>query len=263
MPWLYYKTPADEVIFKENRVKFRASFDYENLDIGIVRQLRFKVAKYDLEGNFYGFEDLTNQLVICEKTQDELQRIYRIGTTVEILCTFDLGRLVSSNKYDLVKNANMFYELYLLDYNGNMIDVPTLISNVVSDTGNTPNGQNDSSKWILTRRFFIFDTKSGIKDGEYPDGVPQVVRYPKTMTLKVQLDQREGNEEMISVPYLFIEYRERTASYINENQDNALTELSFNTEYLQNTFAFWKGAKTFFWISIGIFVVLVILISCL
>jgi len=39
-------------------VQFRASFDYQNLDIGIVSKLRFKLAIYDLEGNFYGFEDL-------------------------------------------------------------------------------------------------------------------------------------------------------------------------------------------------------------
>lgn len=66
----------------------------------------------------------------------------------------------------------MFYELYLEDYNGNLIDIPALISNIVSDTGDTPNGQDDSSRWILTRRFFIFDTVSGINDQSYPDGVP-------------------------------------------------------------------------------------------
>lgn len=58
MPWLYYEETAQQVIQKEKRVKFRASFDYQNLSIGIVSRLRFVLAKYDLEGNFYGFEDL-------------------------------------------------------------------------------------------------------------------------------------------------------------------------------------------------------------
>ena len=58
MPWLYYEENALSVIEKERRVKFRASFSYENLDIGIVSKLRFVMARYDLEGNFYGFEDL-------------------------------------------------------------------------------------------------------------------------------------------------------------------------------------------------------------
>jgi hypothetical protein len=64
-PWLYYNQVAPEVIQKKNRVKFRASFDFENLAIGIVKKLRYKIAKYDIEGNFYGFEDLSNQLVVC------------------------------------------------------------------------------------------------------------------------------------------------------------------------------------------------------
>ena len=46
------------VLEKPEKVKFRASFDYQNLSIGIVSRLRFVLAKYDLEGNFYGFEDL-------------------------------------------------------------------------------------------------------------------------------------------------------------------------------------------------------------
>ena len=58
MPWLYYEENAMAVIEKERRVKFRASFSYENLDIGIVSRLRFVLARYDLEGNFHGFEDL-------------------------------------------------------------------------------------------------------------------------------------------------------------------------------------------------------------
>lgn len=79
------------------RVKFRASFDYEDKEIGILKTLTFKLAKYDIEGNFYGFEELTNQLVICEKPREEVQRIYRIGTSVDISCTFDLSNLISTN----------------------------------------------------------------------------------------------------------------------------------------------------------------------
>lgn len=40
----------------------RVSFGYENQAIGIMNKLSFKLAKYDLEGNFYGFETLTDQL---------------------------------------------------------------------------------------------------------------------------------------------------------------------------------------------------------
>lgn len=60
MPWLYYEENGMQVIQKPNRVKFRASFSYQNLSIGVVSKLRFVLAKYDLEGNFHGFEDLND-----------------------------------------------------------------------------------------------------------------------------------------------------------------------------------------------------------
>lgn len=40
----------------------RVSFGYENKDIGIINKMTYKLAKYDLEGNFHGFETLTDQL---------------------------------------------------------------------------------------------------------------------------------------------------------------------------------------------------------
>jgi len=72
----------------------------------------------------------------------------------------------------------MFYELYLKDFDGSLIDVPILIDNVGSDTGGYPNQETDQSRWILTRRFFIFDTISGIPQNEFPTpGEPSIVRY--------------------------------------------------------------------------------------
>lgn len=67
MPWIFYERSGLEVIEEPRRVKFRASFSYQNLNIGIVSKLRFVLAKYDLEGNFYGFEELDDQLSICKQ----------------------------------------------------------------------------------------------------------------------------------------------------------------------------------------------------
>ena len=72
MPWLYYEQNGLAVIEKPNRVKFRASFSYENLEIGIVSKLRFVLAKYDLMGNFHGFEELTDQLSVCEQPSESI-----------------------------------------------------------------------------------------------------------------------------------------------------------------------------------------------
>lgn len=53
----------------------------------------------------------------------------KFGTTIENSCTFDLSRLTSSNAYDHPPEQNIFYELYLQDYNGDLLDVPVLINN--------------------------------------------------------------------------------------------------------------------------------------
>ena len=60
MPWLYYYRSFGEVMYQSKRVKMRVSFGYENEKIGIINKLTYKLAKFDLEGNFYGFETLTD-----------------------------------------------------------------------------------------------------------------------------------------------------------------------------------------------------------
>ena len=140
-----------------------------------------------------------------------------------------------------------------------MIDVPVLIDNIVGTQGDTPNRELDMSRWILTRRFFLFDTLSGITIDDWgkPNATPLVIRYAKTFILKVNLDL--NNEEMINVPYLQIDYRERSAAYIAEN---SLTDVFFNTEYILSTTEFWKGASAAFYVFMAIFVLILITVTC-
>ena len=71
-----------------------------------------------------------------------------------------------------------------------------------------------------------------------------MIRYPKQMTLMINLDTEEP--ERINVPVLYIEYRERTSSYIEQNQ---LTVVTFLTEYRMSMDGFWKRAEAGFWIA--------------
>jgi hypothetical protein len=84
MPWLYYgeverkesrdrdipERDAERVVKKSGRVKFRATFDpkYEDLDLGTVANLKFKVAKYLIDGTFVGWENLNDQMILCTST---------------------------------------------------------------------------------------------------------------------------------------------------------------------------------------------------
>lgn len=139
MPWLYYQRSAAEVLTQSKRVKFRVSFGYENEKIGIVNKLNYKLAKFDLEGNFLGFETLTDQLFLCQTSTEDTEKHLRFGTTVDNSCQFDLSRLTSTSAYDHFKNENIFYEMYLQDFNGDLIDVPVLVQNMQDRNGNRPN----------------------------------------------------------------------------------------------------------------------------
>jgi len=59
----------------------------------------------------------------------------------------------------------------------------------------------------------MFDTLSGVPQNKFPGGVPDFVTYPSKMTFEMSLDP--NNDEMIFVPYLRIDYRTRTKTYID------------------------------------------------
>lgn len=97
-------------------------------------------------------------------------------------CTFDLEKLISNIENDLPKTANFFYDLFLEDYNGDLIDVPVLVSNLKTAQGGQPNegrDPEDIDSWVLTRRFFMFDTLTGVNDEKELN----VIRYAREVVL--------------------------------------------------------------------------------
>ena len=110
--------------------------------------------------------------MICERPKDDIERIYSIGASVDIECPYDLSNLVSTNAFDRPRLANYFFELYLVDYQDTLVDVPVLINDVANFAQGTvrpndpPNPRN-MGQWALKRRFFLFDTISGIPDDTY------------------------------------------------------------------------------------------------
>jgi hypothetical protein len=80
-----------------------------------------------LTGEFLGFEDLVDQIIICETKRDDIQHLMDIGASLKRRCNFDASNLLNPKQYP--RNANIFYEMFLEDYNGDLIDVPVLIRN--------------------------------------------------------------------------------------------------------------------------------------
>ena len=133
--------------------------------------------------------------------------------------------------------------------------MPILIENAGGTDGGYPNKEEDMTRWVLVRRFFLFDTVSGINRNEYPDGVPIAVRYPRHMTFEVELNPNE--EEMLYVPYLRIEYRERTSAYIAQTDSTAY--VTVGTYYISSTEGFWRGAMTIFYVLLAILILILIM----
>ena len=96
------------------------------------------------------------------------------------------------------------------------------------------NGQPDNQgvekdRWKFTRRFFIYDTVSGITEsGVYNEKMaPNVVRFAKSIKLKIDLDPNDN--ERIFPPYLDITYK-----YLEKEQvagKSVLEEVQFIAEY--------------------------------
>lgn len=121
--------------------------------------MTFVMAKYDLYGNFISWDPLTTQLMLCTQALQNSTDFRWFGITVQTSCSFNLTELIGTNP---PSTTNMFYELFIQDVDGTLIDVPVVIKNLVSGGNAALNAGDDITQYVPTWRFFIFDTLSGI-----------------------------------------------------------------------------------------------------
>lgn len=195
------------MIYQSNRIKAKMSLSTKEADSGRYAYIPYKLAKYSFEGDFIGWEDLSTQLWLCPLTLEDSKRFRRVGLGIAAGCQFDLKQLVDRTIH--LPDLNYFFELFIQDYNGDLIDVPVLIDNYV-DTGLTyPNrDSSDPASWKLVRRFFLYENISAIEgEGQYlnPTKPPTYVRFMHEARLVYELDPNE--DETIYVPYLHVFYR--------------------------------------------------------
>ena len=164
MPWLYYLDDADDV-GKDQSLQMKVSFwDLKNHQ----HYMDFRLFKYTIDGDFIGMEKLTDQLIYCSSTSDEIKRNsneavwFQFGNTMRLESKCSIKSLIESEMY--------FYDLYIVDGGinacpGNTVDglclypVPVLLRNLV-DGESFPNFNTieaDEYNDVFTRRFFFFD----------------------------------------------------------------------------------------------------------
>ena len=136
----------------------------------------------------------------------------------------------------------MFFELYLEDANGKLINVPVLVTNYMTEDKQFPNKGGNKEDWVFSRRFFIYDTVSGIRPGGFQsaEGIPDYVRWAYRMQLKVTMDQDEiDSSKKLLRPYLVIDYREREVSTITPTEKvDSIIHVDYYSDYsstLQST----------------------------
>ncbi|CAI2379959.1 unnamed protein product [Moneuplotes crassus] len=239
-PWLYYSETAPQIIEKANRVQGKARFQTSSeTRLGL---LRFVLGTYNLEGDFLGFQDLGTQLQLCPADYQDSIDYRRFGTSVTAHCSFNVSKLIDSSIQP--NNTDVFYDLWLKDTDGDYIDVPVKINNYIDSNNGRPNQKSDRSSWKLTRRFFLYDTKSGLTGTDaYKNGVlyGTYIRWVDKVKMIIELNT-DGNDQ-IFVPYVELEYRAKALTFI---PDSRTTDVSYEVEYTMNPSDFWIVAWIFF-----------------
>jgi hypothetical protein len=124
LPWLYYSNNSVSILQSSGRFTAKMSLATTTPQSGTTNLLVFKMAKYDINGNFISFDDLTIQLMLCSQSLQDGVDFRRFGMTIENSCKLDLTTLIGNNLPD---TANKFFELFIVDVNGNYVDVPIKI----------------------------------------------------------------------------------------------------------------------------------------
>jgi len=117
---------------------------------------------------------------------DELNQ-KKFGTVNVASCNFYLNDLL---KEDSLTNANIFYEMFIVDGEDRLIDVPVLVKDLRLADDSKPNaGSAMSDSMVFSRRFIVIDTISSVstvtnklfKQEGY-------VRWANSIQIKVELD---------------------------------------------------------------------------
>lgn len=142
--------------------------------------------------------------------------------------------------------------MFLEDWNGNLIDVPVYVTNLRKNgAANSEIPDADSDQWVLTRRFVVLETLTGVQED---GGTPEYLRVANSIKIKIRLDPKEP--EQIFPPYLEISYLEQDVANI---EGQRFMKISFTSEYFSDTSGFWSLVGVFFSIVVGMMAVFVII----
>ncbi|CAF1194078.1 unnamed protein product [Rotaria sordida] len=199
--------------------------------------ISIKLAKYSVTGAYLGlFDAFDAHIQLCGGAYTQGGPAFTFGTQYKKSCVIRADALWNSTLYETA-----FFDPYIVFTNSNiihMLPTPIVIKNYRTDRDTTPNQNNDESKWVYHRRFFLLDRISGVTT----TNELRSIHYAKSIRI---LNTLTNDGAYIQPPVIIIEYNEITLSDIAKG---TLVEITFETEYRMNLDPHIRDI----WIAIGV-----------
>eukprot|EP00752_Nemacystus_decipiens_P003551 g3276.t1 len=240
LPWLSYIEEAPDV---------RDGTDIQ-MQLTFASEMRIVLAKYSLDGTWRGLEELSTQPYYCGvEAPDTSAGGGESRSTKYLKFGHSMTETFECNLRSLLGQEVFFYDPYIVDEaTGELHPIAVLNVNYGGSSVSGPNlnlRAFDELDDVFTRRFFFFDSVSGITDASSTtsssssegggDGafVPEVLRYATSIRLTFKI--REDEPESIYPPILEVTYAEvKPALWDNEPTLQQPT-VTFTVEYTMDT----------------------------
>ncbi|CAM9501613.1 unnamed protein product, partial [Discosporangium mesarthrocarpum] len=258
LPWLYYL--EDSVIVRDS-LGLEMEFTFSS-------QVTLVLAKYSLNGTWLGLEEMTTQPYYCTMSAPRTSegggssrstKYLQFGHSMSEQFLCDLSSLLGEETY--------FYDPYIVDEStGYLYPVAVLNTNYRENNAypNVNTQPTDELNDQFTRRFFFFDSVSGITDesktvssfsssssaSSNPEEngntalVPEVLRYVSDMRVTFKI--RTDNPEMIYTPVLELAYEEVMPELWETYPSLQTPTVTLTVEYTMDTTDFWDLTRAFF-----------------
>lgn len=283
MPFIQYASSVSATgVLSSTALEQTMSFD-AGTQPGTFEHMEFILAKFSVNGTFLGIEELGWQFVYCGGGSQggitSRPRWLKFGVSYSQDISCNLGSLLSAGEPTM-------YELYIVDAEAakenallaaaeadedfsdgdasgagasirrnadalptTLFPVPFRDENYETEGDERPNENLDgeTSDDVLARRFFLYDTVSGV---DQVGSDPKVIRYADTITL--QISSQDNEPSKILPPVLSIHYSERQPAQFETDPELAQVEFRLEVQYTTDVSTFWTSVTVFFGICIVI-----------
>ena len=219
MPWLLYPSPSSSYCFDSSN---DITMNLEE------KLLHYVVSKFTLNGTWLGYESAHTLFAYCQtpapmtrfgggESSDTQWAIFANSKKTTFKC--DLSSLLDAGMY--------FYDLFLMNPDTNkLFPVPVRLVDLNEGSNTLYPGNLCQTEDVLVRRFFLFDTVSGIESGGNTVK-PSVIRYASEMILSVYILKDSPNK--IYTPVLTIAYQEKPTASISKPTYSSSGKLNDNS----------------------------------